>query len=229
MTIKNALIAPSLAPLALFGTAAAAAPDEGFYYLLCRGGTEMNPIIQPTEDSTQIILNFKPSSLAWKDAKALEIGECTWVDRKLTDNEPTKIRIDIPADIEATKTWSLNAKAFFFPFQKPVRGTVRRTTTRPAIQIMRESEGFTLKVLRPNASTNARPARGATAPSRSGPRAYEAIAAFEITTRSYFTFSVKADGDAFIVNRIIKGIVTGEEINVDDGSRVIDSPSPRDR
>lgn len=229
MTIKNALIASSLASLALLGSGAAAAPDEGFYYLLCRGGIGMNPIIQPTEDSTQIILNFKPSPLAWKNYNFLETGQCTWVDRKLSDNEPRKIRIDIPADIEATKTWSLNAKAFFIPFQKPIKGSVRRTITRPAVQIMQESEGFTLKVLRPNAATDARPARGEPVPSRSGVRAYEAIAAFEITRRSYFTFSVKADGDAFIVNRIIKGIVTGETINVDDGSPVVDSPSPRDR
>lgn len=229
MTIKNALIASSLASFALFGSGAAAAPDEGFYYLLCRGGTGMNPIIQATEDSTQIILNFKPSPLRWKGNEALEAGQCTWVDRKLSDNEPRKIRIDIPADIEATKTWSLNAKAFFIPFQKPIKGTVNRTITRPAVQIMQAPFGFTLKVLRPNAATDARPARGEPVPSRSGVRAYEAIAAFEISNRSYFTFSVKADGDAFIVNRIIKDIVTGEAINVDDGSRVVDRPPPRKR
>ncbi len=209
--------------LAGLGSSASAAPDDGFHYLICKGGREMNPIIQPTDNSTQIILSFYSTPFGWNKESILGTSQCTWADRKVSDDEPRTIRFDIPADVEVTKSWAPNAKAFFFPFQKPATRTVSRTTKRVAIQILRKFDGYSLKLLRPNSAPRSR-----SRSQREG-RAYEAIATFDFTGQSYLTFSVQAVDGVFVANRIIKGAVTGDQINIDDGGQVIISPSPRER
>ena len=201
-------------------SSASAAPNDGFHYLICRGGAQMNPVIQPTDDSTQVLLNYFPAPFGWKRENNLLGGQCTWADRKVADDEPRTIRFDIPADVEVTTGWAPNAKAFFFPFQKPVKRTVSRTTKRVAIQLTNRFDGYDLKILRPNAVPGARPARQRSNVERQGERAYEAVATFDFSGQSYLTFSVKAVDGVFVANRIIKGAVTGDEINIDEGGKV---------
>ncbi len=213
--------ATGLLLLASVGGTASAKPGPGFYYLICRGGGPMNPIIQPLEESTRIIVNFRAAGAGWKKQASLQPGQCTWADRGLSAEEPTSINFDIPADIEETVSWGPNVKAFFFPFQKPVNKNVRRTTLRVAIQVMHEADGFSLKVLRLNATSRS-PRQGA---QQTG-RAYEAITTFDFSGRSYLTFSVKNVDGVFVANRLIKGAVTGDDINVDTGGEVIVAPPP---
>ncbi len=195
----------------------------GYHYLICRGGGSMSPIIQPLEQSTQIIVNFKAANSDWQKKPSLNPGECTWVDRKLSEEEPTSIKFDIPADIEQIRTWSPNAKAFFFPFQQPVNMRTTKKISRAAIKVRAMGSGFSLEILRPQTGRPSRSGEG-----RSG-RAYELMTSFDFSAGEYLTFSVKSENGSFQANRLIKGAVTGKTINVDDGGKVEVRQATRDR
>lgn len=207
------------------GGFANARPDPGFKYLICRGGEQMNPIIQSQSNSTRIIVDFSAASNSWNERPDIAPGQCTWVDRAISIDEPRSINFEIPADINETTSWGPNLKAFFLPFQRPV--TVRRTTERTAIQVIHQTDGFLLKVMRPNTTSGRERQRSdraapqgtrRPAPRASDPReraqAFETITTFDLSSQSYLTFSVKSENGMFVANRITKGVITGEVLRI---------------
>lgn len=203
MTIVKTILASGIIFLTAISGEASAAPDKGFYYLICRGGGAMNPIIQPQENSTQIIINFRASRAGWKAGPPPNPGECTWVDRALSSSEPKKLRFDIPADVEETNNWRANPAALFFPFQRPVKRNVNRKITRVAVQVRPRNSGFSLRLLRPNAGGQSRP--------------YQAITSLDFSQDDLLTFSVKSIDSVLVANRVTKGVVTGDAIDIRSG------------
>ena len=220
-SIKYIVRAISVAgPIAILlsGSAGYARPDPGFFYLICRGGERMNPIIQSQADSTRIFVNFVASSESWEAKPSLAPGECTWVDRAISDKESRTINFEIPADVKETISYSPNLTAFIFPFQKPVR--VTRTRERVAVQVVHQTDGFSLNVMRPKTP----PGRVVARPNVQG---FDTVAKLDLSSSSYVTFSVKNIDGVFVANRLTKGVITGEVLRVE--TRPLPAPRAGDR
>ncbi len=95
-----------LGSLLLLSAGATSGHAQGTYELRCRGGDEVS--IDRTADEGKTIqlnlgpvrfLNFKASTrAAGADARGLEPGTCSWIDRPLSDPEPRQVRFTLSED-----------------------------------------------------------------------------------------------------------------------------------
>lgn len=206
MKSKNILYAMGLISLVSLNTSAAAAPDEGYSYLICRGGPDIRPIIHATLGVMTITLPFKKGEKGWIESGGkLDPGQCVWPDRALNKFEPELANFQIPKSVNTETDWS----SFFLP----ARRFRKRVVTNYAVQLSPIAQGVSIDILEPQDSDST--------------RQFEKVMEIRFSAREYFTLAVpkkyyskRKTRQSFEATRILQGAVSGETINLNDGGKV---------
>lgn len=194
MRLPKKTISVALLTIGLIGVTgiAQARPDSGYEYLICRGGKNISLKIGASRNNTTIGLGFRSAPNGWKaSGRQLQPGQCAWVDRALSPDEPRKLIFTVPSDVNTSVNW----KSFLLPGRP-----VSRTRAPVVVGVNSGEKGIRLKLLQVDASR-----RG---------RDYTHIMTIDLSSDSHLTFSVKRQGNIFRANRVIRGAVTGEPLIV---------------
>lgn len=194
-----------LAVLLALPMTAIAKPEPGYYYLICRGGTSIDLSVVPNNDSMNLWIAFDRGSARYQaNSNTLRPGQCTWADRGLNPDEPTSAKFHIGA----REKLSLDLRAFLLPG----KNFVQKSTLPLALRMSSTSNGPIVEIRD-------------TVRGRSG--RFDTIMRFDFSSSApgYFTLSVKkvevrGFTPYFEVNRILKGAVTDDTINVDEPGNV---------
>ncbi|MHA6332815.1 hypothetical protein ACXYL9_03955 [Qipengyuania sp. CAU 1752] len=206
MKLKNILIAAGLISLASLSPSATGAPAEGYGYLICRGGSDIRPIMQAKLGVMNIFIPFKSGTRGWNESNGrLEPGQCVWPDRPLNRFEPNLAAFAIPRSVNTEIDWS----SFFLPLKR----FRKRVVTDYAVQVSPIEKGVSIDILEPQGPDSTRP--------------FENVMRIRFSENEYFTLAVKKDYSStrsrekyFTASRILQGAVTGEAIKLNQGGKV---------
>lgn len=202
--IKKILFSASVS-LALLGAAIAQAQERvdrraqnrDTFEMVCAGGPSNVVNVIPGRSAVEVEISFTRAPKSWKESNgSIPPGSCTWLDRPISANEPTRFRMRLS---EAGKR-GFNPRFLFFPGESPVT----RSSRKHFVSVGQWSAGgLVVRINEEVPDTN-----------RSRLRRWREIGRIDLSEGRLFTVNTRSLGDAMDLGRINEGPPRSEGIDL---------------